>query len=72
VQFLVGQVTLNLCFCILWDLWVTSCILVSPGSETLTHYFSCLGGPDEVSIKTVRLHVMPNLCFCIRCIMRVT
>jgi hypothetical protein len=38
---------------------------VHPGRETLMHYFSCLGGPIEVSIKSARLHVMPNLCFCI-------
>jgi hypothetical protein len=34
-----GHITLNLCFCIRWDLWVTWCILVHTGHETLTNCF---------------------------------
>jgi hypothetical protein len=34
--------------------------------KTVTHYFSCSGGPGAVSIKSVLRHVTPNLCFCIR------
>jgi hypothetical protein len=36
------------------------------------HYFSWLGTPDVVSIKSVLTHVTPNLYFCIRWDMRVT
>jgi hypothetical protein len=32
-------VTLNLCFCISWDLWVRLCIPVRPSHETSMHYF---------------------------------
>jgi hypothetical protein len=35
-----GQVTINLCFCIRRDLWVTLGIPVRLGHETSTHYFS--------------------------------
>jgi hypothetical protein len=45
---------------------VTKCILVRPGPEMSMHYFSCSGGPDAISIKSVSGHVTPNLCFCIR------
>jgi hypothetical protein len=38
---------------------------VRPGRITLTHYFSCLGGPGAVSIKSALGHVTPNLYFCI-------
>jgi hypothetical protein len=30
--------------------------------------FSCSGRPGAVSIKSETGHVMPNLCFCIRCV----
>jgi hypothetical protein len=40
-----GHITMNLYFCIRCDLRVTLCVLVRPGLETSTHYFSCLGGP---------------------------
>jgi hypothetical protein len=29
----------------------------------MTHYFSCSGGPNTVSIKSVLVHVTSNLCF---------
>jgi hypothetical protein len=38
---------------------------VRPACETSMHYFSCSGGPNAVSIKSVPGHVMSNLCFCI-------
>jgi hypothetical protein len=34
---------------------------VRPRHETSTYYFSCLGGPDAVSIKCTLGHVTPNL-----------
>jgi hypothetical protein len=40
----------GLCFYSRWDLWVALCILVRPWCEMSMHYFSCLGGPSEVSI----------------------
>jgi hypothetical protein len=46
------HVSLNSCFCIRWDLWVTSCILVRPGRETSKHYFLCSGGTGTVSKKS--------------------
>jgi hypothetical protein len=42
-----GQVTLNLCFCVPWDLRVTQCILVSPGRETSMHYLHSQVGPVQ-------------------------
>jgi hypothetical protein len=39
-----GHITLNLCFCIRLDLWVTVCILVCPGREMSTLYVLCSGG----------------------------
>jgi hypothetical protein len=39
---------------------------------TSKHYFSCSGGPSADPIKSVRGHVMPKFCFCIRCDLRVT
>jgi hypothetical protein len=58
-----GQVysTPNLCFCIRWDLRDMQCIPVRSGCEISTHYFSCSGGPDAVSIKSMPRHVTPNL-----------
>jgi hypothetical protein len=47
-----GHVTLNLCFCIKWDLLVMCCIPVQPDCEASTHYFSCSGGLGAVSIKS--------------------
>jgi hypothetical protein len=35
------------------------------GHQTSTHYFSCSGGSEAVSLKGVLGHVTPNLCFCI-------
>jgi hypothetical protein len=40
------------------------CITICPGHETLMHYYSCLGGPDVVSIKNAPGHVTSNLCVC--------
>jgi hypothetical protein len=60
-----GHVMLNLCFCSQWDLDDTQWILVRPGCETSMHYFSCLGGPGVLSIKSTPRHVTPNLCSCI-------
>jgi hypothetical protein len=34
--------------------------------------FPCLGGPDAVFIESASGHVTPNLCFCIRWVLRVT
>jgi hypothetical protein len=67
-----GHITLNLCFCIWWDLWIMLYITVHSGCKMSVHYFSCLGGPDVVSIKSAPGHVMPNLCFCIRWDLQVT
>jgi hypothetical protein len=67
-----GHVMPNLCFRILWDLWVTYCILVRPRCETLTHYFSCFGGTGTDSTKNTSGHITPNLCFYIQWDMRVT
>jgi hypothetical protein len=39
------------------------CILVCPGCETSTHYFSCSGGTGTDSTKSVPGHVTSNLCF---------
>jgi hypothetical protein len=58
-----GHDTLNLCFCIQWDLWDTYCILMHPECKISTHYFSFSGGPGAVSIKSIPGYVMPNLCF---------
>jgi hypothetical protein len=41
----------ELVFCIRWDLRAMYCILVCPGCETLTHYFSCSGGPGADTKK---------------------
>jgi hypothetical protein len=46
-----GHITPNLCFCMKWDLWVSYCVLVHPGHEMSTQYFSCSGGPSSDSTK---------------------
>jgi hypothetical protein len=51
IESVLGHIMPNLCFCILWDRWVTKCILEGPGHEMSTQYFLCLGGPGAVSIK---------------------
>jgi hypothetical protein len=43
-----GQVVLNLCFSIWWDLQVTYCIPVRPGYETSLHYYSFSSGPVRI------------------------
>jgi hypothetical protein len=67
-----GHVTPNMCFCIQWDPWVTSCISMRPGLKTSTQYFSCSGGPNAVSIKSLLGNVMLNICFHTRCVLGVT
>jgi hypothetical protein len=57
------HVTLNLCFCIWWELRVTLCIPVHPRHESSMHYFSCSSGPSAVFIKSASGHVTPNLRF---------
>jgi hypothetical protein len=42
------------------------------GHEMSRHYFSCLGGPGAVSIKSTPGHVTLNLWFCIKWDLRVT
>jgi hypothetical protein len=42
------------------------------GREMSRHYFSCLGGPGAVSIKSTPVHVTLNLWFCIQWDLRVT
>jgi hypothetical protein len=42
------------------------------GHEMSMNYFSCLGLPSAISIKSALRHVMPDLCFCIRSDLRVT
>jgi hypothetical protein len=61
-----GHVTVNLYFCIWWDMWVTYCNPMRPGRKTSTHYFSCSGGACTDSTKSELEDVTPNLCFCIR------
>jgi hypothetical protein len=46
-----GHVRPNLGFCSRWDLRVTQSILVRPGHEMSTYYFSCSGGSGAISIK---------------------
>jgi hypothetical protein len=43
-----------MCVCIRWYLWVTLCIPMHLGRETLIQYFSCSGGTGAVSIKAHR------------------
>jgi hypothetical protein len=49
-----GLIAPNLCFCIRWDLWVTYCIPVYSGCETLRHYFHARVGPDRFDKKSAR------------------
>jgi hypothetical protein len=42
------------------------------GHKMSMHYFTCSGGLDAVSIRSVPRHVTPNLCFCILWDLRVT
>jgi ribosomal protein S28E/S33 len=51
-----GDVTLNMCFDIWWDLRVTLCILVRPGSETSMH------GPIQILQKACR-DMLCRTCF---------
>jgi hypothetical protein len=37
--------------------------IVHPVHDTSTHYFSCSGGPNAVSIKSALGHITLNLCF---------
>jgi hypothetical protein len=48
------------------------CIPVHSGQETLTHYLSCSGRSDVVSIKIASGHVMPKLYVYIRWDLQVT
>jgi hypothetical protein len=68
----VAHVTMNLCFCIRWDLLVIWCIPERPGCEMPMQYFSSLGGTGMDSTKIMSGNVMPNVCFCIRLDLRVT
>jgi hypothetical protein len=63
IKSVMGHVTSNLCFCIWWDMHVTSCVLVCLGCETSTHDFSYSGGPGADPIKSAWGHVTPNLHF---------
>jgi hypothetical protein len=58
-----GHVTLNLCYCIQYDLGITLCVRVHPGHETLTQYFSCSDRPGVDPRKSAIRHFMSNLCF---------
>jgi hypothetical protein len=65
-----GDVTSNLCFYIWWDLPVTLCVLVRPGRENMTCYFSCSCGPRVDPTKSDRtryaehvfLHPVGSVC----------
>jgi hypothetical protein len=46
-------------------LWVTWCIPVRSGRETLTHYFSSSGVSGAVFIKRALGHITLNLHFCL-------
>jgi hypothetical protein len=39
IKIMLGHVTSNFCFCILWDMRVTYCISVRLGRESSAHYF---------------------------------
>jgi hypothetical protein len=62
----VGQITLNLCFCIRCDLRVMFCIRVHLGCEMSKHNCSRSGGTGTKCTNNAQGHVTPNLCFCIR------
>jgi hypothetical protein len=51
-----GHIMWNLCFCIRWDLWLTSCIPVHPWREMSTHYFSFSGAWCGFHNKCARTH----------------
>jgi hypothetical protein len=51
-----GHVMLKLCFYFQRDMWVTECVAVHPGRETSMQYFSYLGGPGDISTKSVGTH----------------
>jgi hypothetical protein len=59
-------------FFIQCDLRIMHCIQMRPRHETLMYYFLCSGGPVVDPIKSVLGHITMNLCFCIRCSLRVT
>jgi hypothetical protein len=40
--------------------------------KTLTHHFSCSGGPGAISIKSMLRHITSYWCFCIQWDQRVT
>jgi hypothetical protein len=50
-----GHLTLNLCFCIHWDLWVTLCIPACPTRQMSTHYFRARVGPVRFLQKARRV-----------------
>jgi hypothetical protein len=52
-----GHDTLNLYFCIRWDLHVMLCVPVLLGQETSTHYFSCSGGAGADRVEVLDLSV---------------
>jgi hypothetical protein len=58
-----GQVMLNLCFCIWWDMRVTYCILVRPGAKHRRTIFHAHVGPVWNPQKSAPSHITPNLCF---------
>jgi hypothetical protein len=71
IKIMLGHVTSNFCFCILWDMRVIYCISVRLGSESSAHYFSCSGGTDTGLTKSASGHVTLTFCFCVRWDLRV-
>jgi hypothetical protein len=47
------------------------CILVHPGCETSTHYFSCSCAPGADPTKSVPEQITSKLCFYIQCVLSV-